>query len=424
MSITSSFYSGLSGLDTHATAMQIIGDNISNIHTTGFKSSSAHFEDVLGMSLIGVIGGNQTGAGTEIATIDANFIQGSLQTTGVGTDVAVNGEGFFVVGDPLNDEVFYTRAGHFLFDNLGYYVNTQGYRVQGYLYDGTGATMIENLSDIQINQNSMVPPKVTSLIEMVTNVDASAEIPTTAWNTADPFTSSNFTTTISIFDSLGESHSVQVFFRKTAANQWEWHALINGGDLVGGTEGVYQELGTNSLNFDTSGMLQPPQLIDFNSAQIQFVNGSTIAANDIDIDFEGTTQYGSASNIQKLNQNGYVAGTVSGIAVDEDGNLVANYTNGTRKKIARIALADFSNLNGLARKGSTLLQATSTSGDPLYNKPGVGGMGKIFASMLEESNVDLAAEFIKMIVIQRGYQANTKVITTTDEMLAQLLNIK
>ncbi|RPJ02066.1 MAG: flagellar hook-basal body complex protein, partial [Deltaproteobacteria bacterium] len=235
---------------------------------------------------------------------------------------------------------------------------------------------------------------------------------------------SNFSTTLSIYDSLGQSHAVQVFFRKTAANAWDWHALIDGGEITGGTKGVYQEVGGNSLDFDASGVLQPPLSVDFNTVQIQFANGSTIDSGTIDIDYTGTTQYGSPSAIQQLNQNGYAAGTVSGVAIDEEGNLVANYTNGTLKKIARLGLVDFSNLNGLARKGSTLFQATTTSGDPLYNKPGVGGMGKISSSMVEESNVDLAAEFIKMIVIQRGYQANTKVITTTDEMLSQLINVR
>lgn len=162
--------------------------------------------------------------------------------------------------------------------------------------------------------------------------------------------------------------------------------------------------------------------VNFYTGAITFANGSTPPATQID--FTSTTQYGSSSAIQKLTQDGYTAGSISSVSMDGEGNLVASYTNGTKKNIARLTLADFPNLNGLARKGGTLYQATTASGDPLYNKPGVGGMGNVSASMLEESNVDMAAEFIKMIVIQRGYQANTKVITTTDNMLNQLLNMR
>ncbi len=420
MSITSSFYSGLSGLDTHATAMQVIGDNIANLHTTGFKSSNVHFEDVLGVSLTGVSGGNQTGAGAKISTVDAEFIQGSLMTTNVSTDVAINGKGFFIVQDPMTSELFYTRAGHFSLDNQGYYVNTLGYQVQGYLYDSTGTSLIETLSDIQINQNSMIPPNVTTEVNMVLNLDASAS-PLT-WDITDPGNTSHFSTALNIYDSLGQSHQIRVYFTKTADQTWEWNAVIDGADVQGGTSGVLESYGTGTLEFDTSGSLTTAMPVDFYTEDITFANGLSATASTID--FTDTTQYGSATAIQVLNQNGYAAGTVSGVSIDEEGNIIANYTNGTRRRIARLALADFPNLNGLLRKGATLYQATTTSGDPLYNKPGVGGMGNISASMLEESNVDMAAEFIKMIIIQRGYQANTKVITTTDEMLAQLINIR
>ncbi len=420
MSITSSFYSGLSGLDTHATAMQVIGDNIANLHTTGFKGSSAHFEDVLGVSLSGVTGSNQTGAGSKVSTVDINFIQGSLETTDVATDIAINGKGFFVVTDPITREEFYTRAGHFNIDNQGYYVNNLGYRVQGYLYDSTGTNLIETLSDIRIHQNNMIPPNVTSEIEMVLNLDASETALT--WDIDDPSSSSQFSTAITIFDTIGQSHQIEVYFTKTDDQTWQWHAVIDGSDVQGGTSGVYELYGEGEIEFDESGELSTSMPVDFYTESITFANGLTPPSTTVD--FTGTTQYGSASSIQRLYQDGYAAGNVSGIAIDEEGNIMANYTNGIRKNIARLAIADFPNLNGLIRKGGNIFQATTRSGDPLYNKPGVGGMGNICSSMLEESNVDMAAEFIKMIIIQRGYQANTKVITTTDDMLAQLINIR
>jgi flagellar hook protein FlgE len=420
MSITSSFYSALSGLDTHATAMQVIGDNISNLQTTGFKGSTAHFEDVLGASLTGVSGGNQTGAGTKVSTIDANFTQGSLETTDVSTDVAINGEGFFVVGNPLTSELFYTRAGNFTIDSEGYYVNTEGYRIQGYLYDSTGTSVIETLTDIQINQNSMIAPQITDEVEMELNLNASEEAET--WDIDDPSGTSHFSTALSVYDSLGQSHQIQVYFTKTADQTWEWHSVIDGADVQGGTSGVLQEYGSGTITFDTSGGLTTAMPVDFYTGSITFSNGTT--PPDTTVDFEGTTQYGSESSIQTLTQNGYAAGTISGVSIDEEGNIVASYTNGTRRNIAQLVLADFPDLTGLARKGGTLYQATTTSGEPIYNRPGVGGLGDICSSMLEESNVDMASEFIKMIITQRGYQANSKVITTTDDMLAQLLNIR
>jgi flagellar hook protein FlgE len=422
MSITSSFYSALSGLDSHATAMQVIGDNVANIHTTAFKGSAAHFEDILGQSLSGVTGSSQTGAGAKIATVDLDFYQGSFATTNVSTDVAINGRGFFVVNDSGSEESFYTRAGHFTMDNEGYYVNTQGHRVQGYLYDSSGDNLIETLADIQINQNSMIPPSETASVEVVLNLDASDD--NKVWDDSNPYSTCNFSTALNIYDSLGQSHQIQVYYTKTSDQNWAWHAMIDGDDVSGGTAGVLEDYGAGVLTFDADGQLttvMPATFYD-DTPGLTFANGLT--PGDTEIDFTTTTQFGSPSAIQTIIQDGYGPGMVSGVGIDETGNIVATYTNGTVKNIARLAIADFTNLNGLTRKGATLYQATTTSGQPLLNKPGVGGMGVVSSSMLEESNVDIAAEFVRMIVVQRGYQANSKVISTTDEMLAQLMNIR
>ncbi len=421
MSITSSFFSGLSGLDTHGRAMQVIGDNIANVNTTGFKSSSVHFEDVLGVSLTGVTGGSQTGAGAKISSVDRNFIQGSLETTDVSTDIAINGRGFFIMGDPSSNQSFYTRIGHFHFDNQGYYVNNQGYRVKGYYYDSTGTTLYETLNDIKIDQQSMIPPQVTGKVQMALNLNAQED--PLVWNISNPTGTSHFSTSFSVFDSLGQSHRIQVFFNKSDEHSWVWNAAIEGSDVKGGTPGQLSLYGSGALAFDNLGQLQTPMPSAlYTAGDLIFANGLTPPATQID--FTETTHYGSASAIKKIHRDGYASGTIAGVGIDEEGNITANYTNGTRKKLARIALAGFSNLSGLLRKGSAMFQATTSSGDPIYNKPGIGGLGAISASMLEKSNVDLAAEFIKMIIIQRGYQANTKVITTTDEMLAQLINIR
>ena len=218
MSITSSFYTALSGLSTHGTAMGVVGDNISNINTTGFKSSSPQFEDILGLSLSGVQGSNQTGAGTNVQSIDVNYIQGTFETTEVPTDVAINGKGFFVVKDPSTNEQFYTRAGHYHFDNQGYYINEQGDRVQGYLYDNAGRNLIESLADIQVNQNSMIPPQVTTTAEMILNLDSTAPPLAGGFDLTDPTGTSNYSTPITIYDSLGQAHVIQVYFTKISTD--------------------------------------------------------------------------------------------------------------------------------------------------------------------------------------------------------------
>jgi len=440
MSISSSLYTALSGLSSNATAMSVTGDNISNINTTGFKSSSSQFEDILGVSLSGVSGSNQTGAGAVLQSIDVNFTQGTFDTTSVPTDLAINGKGFFIVKDPSTGAEFYTRDGHFHFDNQGYYVDEQGDRVQGFLYDSTGTNLIENLSDIQVNQNSMIPPQVTTTAQMVLNLNSSATPPANGFEIADPTGTSNYTTPITIYDSLGQAHTIQVYFTNVSntgtngANTWEWDAVISSSDvsLVGGKKptGDYVEFGSGQLVFNPDGSLQSPttavtlrdQDIDKNAVTITYANG--VDSTDSTIDFTGTSQYGSVSAIQSVNQNGYAPGSASGISVDAQGNVTANYTNGTVKKIAGLTLANFADINGLARSGNNNYAETVASGQPLLNEPGNAGMGTLSSSMLEESNVDLAGEIINMIVLQRGYEANSKVITTIDDMMNTLINIR
>jgi flagellar hook protein FlgE len=334
--------------------------------------------------------------------------------------VAVNGKGFFIVEDSATNEKFYTRAGHFSINDDGYYVNSQGYRVQGYLYDETGTNMVETLGDITINQRNMVEPQVTTEAEMVLNLDSSES--TDTFDITDPGGSSQYSTAITIYDTLGESHNIQVYFTKTGNQVWAWNATVDGSDVNGGTAGEAELYGTGTLNFSTAGVLTTTMPVNFYTGSITFANG--IAASATTVDFTDATQYGSPSAIQSITQDGYAAGTISGVVINSDGTIVGSYTNGTLKNIAQLALADFINLYGLDRSGAQLYAASSRSGDPLNNKPGVGGMGSISSSVLEESNVDLAGEFVKMIITQRGYQANSKVISTTDEMLAQLINTR
>jgi len=420
MSIASSFYSALSGMNSNGVAMQAIADNISNSNTVGFKSSTVQFEDILGMSLEGISGTSHLGVGANVSTMAMSFTQGTLNTTGLGTDLAVNGKGFFIVGDPTSEEQFYTRAGNFHVDSSGYLVNPNGLRVQGYLYDSSGTSLVETLSDIVVDQTDMIPPNTTGEVDMALNLNSASDLK--AFDITDPGASSNYSTALTIYDTLGQSHTITVYFSKDSAQTWDWNAVIDGADVSGGVAGVGQLFGTGQIGFDTSGLLSTTMPMNFYTGSITYANG--IGATATDVDFTATTQYGSESMIQSLHQDGYAAGTLSGINITPEGNIVGHYTNGEVKSVARLALADFPSLNGLERAGNLLFMGTPDSGDPLVNKPGEGGLGQVASGMLEESNTDLAAEFIKMIITQRAYQANSKIITTTDEMLAQLISVK
>jgi flagellar hook protein FlgE len=420
MSLSSSFYTALSGLDTHTVAMQVVGDNIANLNTIGFKGSTALFEDVLGSAMATVTGVDQTGAGAKVSSIDGNFTQGTLETTGVNTDVGITGKGFFVVREVSTNVNYYTRAGHFNLDSNGYYVTPQGLRVQGYLYDGTGTNLIESLTDIQLTNRNMAAPQVTSEASMVLNLDATEASLT--WDPANAGGTSNYSTATQIYDSLGNAHNIQVYFTKTGAQAWDWNAMIDGSDVQGGTAGTPVLYGNGSLAFDNNGQLTTVMPANFSSGAITFGNG--LAASATTMDFSGSTQYGSPSAIQSVSQDGYASGYLAGVVIDSDGTISGNYTNGVTQDIAQLVLADFVNLYGLARQGSQLYMATSGSGDPLYDQAGMGGMGTVASGMLEEANIDLAAEFIKMMIAQRGFQANSKVISTTDEMVASLIAIK
>jgi len=420
MSLSSSFYTALSGLDVHTVAMQVVGDNIANLNTIGFKGSTALFEDVLGGAMTTVTGVDQTGVGAKVSSIDNNFTQGTLETTGINTDVGITGKGFFVVKDVSTNVNYYTRAGHFNLDTDGYYVTPQGLRVQGYLYDSTGTNLIESLTDIQLTNRNMASPRVTSEASMVLNLDATETALT--WDDTDPGGTSNYSTATQIYDSLGNAHNIQIYFTKTGAQAWDWHAMMDGSDVQGGTAGTPVLYGNGSLAFDNNGQLTSAMPANFYTGAITFANG--LAASATTLDLAGSTQYGSPSAIQSVSQDGYASGYLSGVVIDSNGTITGNYTNGVTQNIAQLVLADFVNLYGLARQGSQLYMATSESGDPLYDQAGLGGMGNVASGMLEEANVDLAAEFIKMMISQRGFQANSKVITTTDEMMASLIAIK
>jgi flagellar hook protein FlgE len=429
-------YSGVSGLRAEGEALGVVGDNIANVNTTGFKAQRALFQDVLGHSILAGTSSSLPGSGVRVGDIQQMFTQGTLQNTGVSTDVALNGDGFFVVQGTVDglDANFYTRAGTFVIDREGFLTNTDGLKVQGYAANGDG-TFAASISDVQA-PTAALPARATTEMNITANLDATstnlgALVPAVAWDLQDPANTANFSTTMTVYDSLGTGHAVDVYFRKTADNAWEYHAIADGSEITGGVAGTNIELGTGTMDFTTDGALNTVGNLDITGnfaggatqGQIITLNfGTAIADGGTGLD--GTTQFGSPSNVSSQDQDGYSSGDFSGVAIDGTGVVQGLYTNGQKVAMAQLAIAKFRSNDGLGRAGQNLWIETRESGTAAMGTAGSGGRGATSAGTLEGSNVDLAEEFVGLIQHQRSFSANSKTITTADEMLQELINIK
>ncbi len=427
MSISSNLYIGTSGLSAHGDAIGIVGDNIANVSTVGFKSSRAGFADVLG----GVsANGQRVGVGVQLGSVESRFGQGSIQQTGGPLDMAIRGEGFFVLkgnnaGVPGQ---YYSRDGRFSLDAEGFVSNTNGLRLQGYAIapDGTQSSSIGDL-ELGAGQN---PPLPSSTVDMVLNLDGTAVAPA-AFDPLNPDTTSNFATSMTVYDSLGTERRVDLYFRTSGAGGWEWHAMVDGSDVTGGTAGTPVEAATGTLQFTANGELdvETPGAATVNflgaaaGQSIAFDFGDAITT-DGGTGLTGTTQFSGPSSVSSLNQNGYGFGDLVDISVSDDGTMQGLFSNGQRRALARVALADFTSENGLARAGGALFNETPDSGQALIDSAAVGGRGAITSGALEMSNVDLATELVTMISYQRAFSANAKTVTTADEMLAEVSSLK
>ncbi len=426
MSILNAMYSGVSGLNAEGEALGVAGDNIANSNTVGFKQSRAIFEDVLGNAAM-----HGPGGGVRMARTQQVFAQGSLQNTGQATDLALTGDGFFVVKGVVDGASgnFYTRAGQLTLQKDGKLVNPQGLVVQGYAAQTNGG-FAAGLSDVQL-PTSALAPKATGNLKITANLDATAKVPTVPFDPTNPAATSNFSTSTKVFDSLGNAHTVDVYFTKTADGAWDYHALAAGAEVQGGTAGQGMEIATGSFTFDTNGALQSvlPSgggTVSFNGATpnqaLTFDFGSSVAAGGTGT--TGITQYGSPSSVSSQSQDGYAAGDLSGVKVDSDGTVSGVYTNGQKVAVAQLAVAKFTATDGLARSGHNLWAQTRESGEPALGPAGSGGRGAIAEGALEQSNVDIASQFVDLISHQRAFQASSKTITTADEMLQQLMSLK
>lgn len=428
MSILNAMYSGVSGLSAEGEALGVVGDNVANTNTIGFKQSRAVFEDVLA-SAVGAP--NATGAGVRMTRAQQIFAQGTLLNTGQATDMALSGDGFFVVNGNLDGVTgnFYTRAGQTTLRKDGTLVNSAGLALQGYAAQANG-TFSPQLGAIQV-PTAALQPKPTTKLTITANLDSNAPVPTAAWDPQNPGATSNYSTSMRIFDSLGNAHTVDVYYRKTGANSWEYHALANGAEVQGGTPGQNVEIATGALAFTTGGALQTAATtaggtVSFVGAApnqaLTFDMGSPIASGGTGLG--GTTQFGAPSNVSAQSQDGYTSGDLSGVKIESDGTVKGIYSNGEQVAVGRLAVAKFRSNDGLGRAGHNMWVATRESGEPALAEAGAGGRGAIVAGTLEQSNVDIAGQFVEMIAHQRAFQANSKTITTANDMLQEVVNLK
>lgn len=568
MGMLTSLFTGVSGLSANGQGLSVVGDNIANSNTVGFKGSRTVFADILSSSL----GGGsafQVGRGAFIQNVQAVFGQGTLETSSNPLDMAIEGDGFFILKD-VSGAQYYTRAGQFTLDKDGNIVNPEGLLLQGKLLTGTQAGQVSTINVASLNS----PPNQTSSVEIAANLNSATTAKDPLSGTADSFTidasnqtikfqiggttytaniatgtydgaglatavqnalngatglpaadqdfvvtytpgadgrppkfiidtsgdaggggavnfiplwgdssttaeqilgfrsitpsaagttftadyvatgfdpnkasaTSDFSTSITIYDSLGYGHLVTVYFRKTAesvdldgggtetttGNRWHWYALVQAADS---TQGQIQVGGQGYIEFDTDGRLvRDVQQYGVSPGAFDFTGGVT-QAQAISFDFgtgtaaggsgrDKTTQYGSANSVIFQTQDGYASGSLKSLTVDNTGTMVGAFTNGQTLKIAEIYLARFIAPTMLTKQGRNLFTESAASGSPIIGSPNTSGRGRVMASSLETSNVDLAEEFVRMIAFQRGFQANTRVITTTDDMLTELMQLK
>ncbi len=471
-----SLFAAVSGLKSHQTRMDVIGNNIANVNTVGFKKSRVTFQDMLSQTLRGASspqsnrGGTnpmQVGLGTSLATIDVIHGEGSPQSTGKNTDLSIEGEGFFIVGE--GNQYFYTRAGNFDLDEARTLVNANnGMVVKGYLADTSGAIDQDgDIEDINLASYYSSPPKATELVEYTKNldstadtvtgtetvnitddsnpftVDLSAHLPVTGVAVENPtgttltegtdytvdydtgvvtvaaglgtgdyditYTTPNLQLSSTVYDSKGAMHSVNVMLTKAGNNTW---------DVATRIDGNYASDGQGTIVFDT----ETGRLV---SSTVTNVTLTIPDAEDLDIalNFDNVTEYAGESTFVLFNQDGYTAGDLNGLSVDTTGTITGSFSNGQNRKLAQLAIATFANPAGLQKSGANLFQVTNNSGEPDQGVPGVSGRGSIKPETLEMSNVDLSQEFVEMIITQRGFQANSRVITTSDSLLEELVNM-
>ena len=418
-----SFSAGLSGLNANGQALSVIGNNLANINTVGFKASTVSFTDLVSQN----VGGSsanpmQIGLGVSTGSISPVFSQGAIETTREATNVAIQGNGLFVLrGD---EGISYTRAGNFSFDAAGNLVSPDGLKVQGFtaidpvtgLLNTTGTP-----SDISVPPGVLRAPKATLSFNTQTNLDASAA------------TGSVFTTAVQVYDALGSPHVATITYTKVASttgSSWDYEVSVPDTEATGtaGATAGTISLGTGTLDFDGLGALTAPAANVVLNAPATWTDGATpnpITWNLYDSNSVPTiTGFTSASATSSKSQDGAAPGMIQSVAISPDGTIVATFGAGQTIPVGKLALATFNNPKGLVKLGSSRYGESQAAGIPNVGTAGTGGRGTLIGSALEQSNVDIAQEFTQMILAQRGYQANSKTITVSDELLQDTLALK
>jgi flagellar hook protein FlgE len=415
-----------SGLIATGEALSVTGNNIANVNTIAFKGSRSEFSD-----LLAGVGTGSVGLGTRLQGASTSFGQGGIESTGRATDIAIQGNGFFIVR--AGDAQVYTRKGNFTLDPDGALTTQSGFPLQGFAVDIDG-NPVGPLTDITFG-GAASQPSPTTTVDVLNNLDATAPVPGapfdgTSWESA--YATSNASTTVKVFDSLGVSHDLTMFFSKTGPNAWVVNVAVDGAEVTGGTPGVPTILAPASqpLTFNADGSLLAPAPVDVTTDFVGAAPGQTIGfnfgtPNDPFVaggGLDGITQFGSASSVA-ADGNGYGAGQLQAIAVSADGIVTGVFDNGESRALYRLGLADFSAPDGLIELGDGLYRDSPGSGAPSVSVPGAGGIGSVVGAAIERSNVDLASEFVDLISLQRSFQANARVITTSDGLLNDLINI-
>lgn len=420
------FQQGLSGLNASSKALDVTGNNIANASTVGFKASAAHFADVYGASLQGG-GGSQIGIGTTLAAVMQQYTQGNITATSNPLDIAINGTGFF--GMTQNGAVSYTRNGQFHLDKDGYIINDDDLKLLGIMADSTGAIPEEPPTD-QLKVDFVTgTPNPTSTVSITVNLDSRQTAPDPALNPFDPTDtdSYNSSTAMTVYDSLGNPHTLSYFYVKSSVttNQWDMYLTLDGT--------VTNTAPASTLTFTNTGILDTtatttPVLVNIPGADpgdgTAFLGTGAADLVNVEIDISNMTQFGSAFAVNDLTQNGYSPGNLAGLSISKDGLIQARYDNGQTRDIGQVALFNFRNPNGLASVGNNQWTETGDSGQPTPGRPNTGIFGGLRSSSIEESNVDLTAELVNLIVQQRNYQASAQSIKTQDQVLQTLVNIR
>jgi flagellar hook protein FlgE len=432
MSLTSLLSIGVSGLDGASSDMEVVGNNIANADTIGFKESRADFADQISQDLIGA---GQVGLGTELQMSQKIMDQGSLVTTGNATDLALQGNGFFVVQGTANGTTgqYYTRDGQLTIDQNGNLVTQGGLDVQGYQANATGV-LAGTLSDLDVG-NASSQPNPTANITLQGNLNSDDTTPVGAWDATSTTTAnatSNFQENVTIYDSLGTAHQVTVYFRDDGGGAWEWHALTDGGGVTGGTAGTPSQIAQGTMNFNATGALtaetQTSTFDPLNATNPQALNfnfGTPTGTGGTGLD--GLTQFsgpaGEGGDITTTNQDGYASGTLSSISVNASGIVTGSFTNGQTRTMAQVAVASFAAPDQLQDDGGNLYTETAPSGQPTIGAASSGGRASITAGALEQSNVDLSGQLVEMISAERNFQADSRSVSTADSVLQDLMSI-